>query len=178
MTTTKLATQQPVELPTNVADLHALFDRANDGDKSVLPQVQKLLELDPQGAIQKLHGDLLANNEEMLIRVQANGNDACYYAIQKQTALKREELTGPDPQPLERMLIDCIIICWLQVQRSERECLVSYRLPLKELEHGEKVRDRAYRRLQQVITSLARIRKLAVPVVQINVAKRQVNFAG
>ncbi len=70
MTTTELATNQPAELPTTTAELRALFDRANDGDELVLPQVRELLELKPQDAIPMLHGDLVAENEEMLIRVR------------------------------------------------------------------------------------------------------------
>lgn len=165
-------------LPQTIDGLRTLFDRANDGDDTVLPQVHELLELNPQNAIPMLYGDLAANNEATLIGRLASDNDARYAAIQKQVELKREELAGPDSSPLVNMLVDRIVVCWLQVQLGDQLCLETGWMTQPQMEHREKVRDRAHRRLLQAIKTLARVRKLAVPVVQVNVAERQVNVVG
>lgn len=140
--------------------------------------MEELLELNAHTTIAMLHGDLVANNEARLIHTLVSDNDARYFAIQKQIELKREKLSGPDPSPLEQMLVNRIVTCWLQVQLGDQQCLETDGLTLKQVEHREKVRDRAHRRLLQAIKTLARIRKMAVPVVQVNVAERQVNVAG
>jgi hypothetical protein len=51
-------------------------------------------------------------------------------------------------------------------------------LTMKQVEHQEERRDRAHRRYLTAIKTLATVRKLALPVLQVNIAKKQVNVAG
>ena len=45
-------------------------------------------------------------------------------------------------------------------------------------EHGQRRIDRAHRRLMMTLKTLATVRRLAVPSIQVNVANQQVNVAG
>jgi len=178
MTTNNIAKKQPVDLPTTIDGLRDLFERANAGDESVLPQVREVLKLDPEIAILMLHSDLVADNQAALIRWLPGDNEAHYAAIQKQAEMIRVELCCDSPSPLERILVDRIVTCWLQVQMGDQQCFETDGLTLKQVKHREQVRDRAHCRLLRAIYSLAKIRKLALPVLQVNVAGRQVNLAG
>ena len=48
----------------------------------------------------------------------------------------------------------------------------------KQAEYHERSRDRANKRYLSSIKVLALVRKLAVPVLQVNIAKKQINVAG
>ena len=52
------------------------------------------------------------------------------------------------------------------------------KLTLAQGEYHQRSRDRAHKRYLSAIKTLALVRKLALPVLQVNIAKRQVNVAG
>ena len=52
------------------------------------------------------------------------------------------------------------------------------KLTLAQGEYHQRSRNRAHKRYLTSIKTLALIRKLAVPVLQVNIAKKQVNVAG
>jgi hypothetical protein len=93
--------------------------------------------------------------------------------------LMRAELAGPDPTPLERLLVERIVACWLQLHYIDIRLPQSEaKLTMKQVEYLEDRRDRAHRRYLSAIKTLATVRKLALPVLQVNIAKKQVNVAG
>jgi hypothetical protein len=51
------------------------------------------------------------------------------------------------------------------------------KLTLAQADYRQRTRDRAHRRYLSAIRTLALVRKLAAPVLQVNIAKRQVNVA-
>ena len=165
-----------VVLPKTVDEMRQIVELANAGNESVLPQVRELLEIGGQVAIEVLRCDLVQANENLLIRQLAGDNDAHYLAIKRKAELKREELAGPNPSPIESMLIDTIVICWLQTQRADGICMHLERMPLAEAEFHERARDRAHRRLLSAIKTLATVRKSVAPSMQVNIANRQVNM--
>ena len=100
----------------------------------------------------------------------------------EQTAGLRESL-GHDAAPLiERMLIEYACVCWLRLSVMEvrYSCVVSANNTRAQVEHTEKRLTEAQKRFNRACESLARVRKLARPSVQINVAAeggRQLNVA-
>lgn len=89
----------------------------------------------------------------------------------------RGELAGPNPTPLESLLVGRVVACWLQVQdadlryvQGQKECNIA------QGEYNQRRQDRAHKRYLSAIRTLARVRKLALPVLQINIAERQVNI--
>ncbi len=91
----------------------------------------------------------------------------------------REELAGPCPSPLERLLIERIVISWVEASRADLVAATSMKgeAPLKERQHYLKVQDRATRRFLHACKVLAQVRKLLGPNIQVNIAERQVNVS-
>lgn len=87
----------------------------------------------------------------------------------------RAELAGPAPSPLERLWVERIVVCWLLANQLDLAdaCAGSRSLTLAEFD--AKRADRAHRRFLSAVKTLAEVRRLAAPSVQVNIAERQVN---
>jgi hypothetical protein len=83
---------------------------------------------------------------------------------------------------LEQALIDHACVCWLRLAAMEvrYSCIVNANNTLVQVEHAEKRLTEAQKRFNRACESLARVRRLSAPKVQINVATeggRQLNVA-
>src|SRR5262249_37446886 len=89
--------------------------------------------------------------------------------------LLRAELAGPNPSPVERLLVERVVACWLQVQDADvRYAQAQNDRPSRQ--HSDFLQrrmDRAHRRYLSALRTLALVRKLAVPVLQVNIADKQ-----
>ena len=88
------------------------------------------------------------------------------------------KLAGPTPSPIERMLADIAATCWFAYRLHEAQYadnVTSEGMSFAQSEHAQRRIDRAHRRFLNTIKTLATVRRLAVPAVQINVARQQVN---
>jgi hypothetical protein len=88
-------------------------------------------------------------------------------------------MTAP---PIEGVMIEHIVLCWLRLAVAEMQfsAVESHGGTLKQIEHHQRKVGAAQRRFTRGVESLARVRKLSRPSVQINVATeggRQVNVA-
>lgn len=98
------------------------------------------------------------------------------------TRALRESL-GYDTSPtLERMQIEHVCVCWLRLSVMEvrYSLVVNAHNSLAQVEHTERRLTEAQKRFNRACESLARVRKLSRPSVQINVAAeggRQLNVA-
>jgi hypothetical protein len=72
----------------------------------------------------------------------------------------RAELAGPNPSPLERLLVERIAICWLQSYHADQRhaSATSWTTSLNYAQEAE----RAQRRLESAIRTLATVRRLAL----------------
>jgi hypothetical protein len=96
-------------------------------------------------------------------------------AIARKCAALTTELAGPQPSPLERLLIERIAICWLQLSYAE----VLYAKNIQDLgfqqaEHYEQRVSKAQARYLAAIRTLAQVRRLGVPAMQVNIGQQQV----
>lgn len=104
-------------------------------------------------------------------------------ALWAEHARDLRESLGYDTAPaLEKMLIEGAVVCWvrLAVMELRYSCIVSAENTFKAVEHTEKRLTEAQKRFNRACESLARVRKLSRPSVQINVAAeggRQLNVA-
>ena len=100
--------------------------------------------------------------------------------MRRDLARLRRELAGPEPTPLERLLVDRIVVCWLNAAYAE--ALHAQRLrdgaSLREAEFHQRRTERAQRQLLRAVQALATVRRLLGPVVQVNIADQQINVAG
>jgi len=92
--------------------------------------------------------------------------------------LKRE-LGYEQAGPLERTVIEHVALCWLrllQVERGYTQAMVRGG-PIREGDYWERRLSAAQRRYLRACETLARIRKLGLPTVQVNIGEKQVNVA-
>jgi hypothetical protein len=162
--------------PRDPAELRRLIDRAHAGDESTRPALRKLLD-DP-AFVDRLGGDLARQAEWSLVDAVAGKDVAFKEALTRKLELLRAELLGPDPTSLERLLVERVVACWLQVYEVDIRTAQAKDLPLKWADFYQKRMDRAHRRFLSAIKTLAAVRRLALPVLQVNIAKKQINVAG
>jgi hypothetical protein len=79
--------------------------------------------------------------------------------------LRRDELAGPRPTPIEALLAERVMACWLAVQHAE-QLYARQDVPdwCREDQHQRRI-EYANRRLLNSLKSLALVRRLAVPVL-------------
>lgn len=172
-------TPKPADV-TKTAEGRALLDlmvRAEKGDETVLPDLRKWFQ-DPV-LVDMLGGDLARQAERSLLNSAAGKNLAFREAVLRKMELMRAELTGPNATPLERLLVERIVTCWLQLHYADiRLAQSEAKMTMEQGAYQEECRERAHRRYLSAIKTLATVRKLALPVLQVNIAKKQVNVAG
>ncbi|MBU0607064.1 MAG: hypothetical protein KKI08_04220 [Armatimonadetes bacterium] len=124
-------------------------------------------------------GDLAANMSHAVIEgMKASA------AIKESIRVGREAMRrdlGYDKSPLlEQMLIDHLLLCWLRLQLAEHTYtyLIAEGGSLNQALFWEKRLSAVQRRYLRAVEALARIRKLALPAIQVNIGDKQVNVAG
>src|SRR4051794_23829182 len=88
------------------------------------------------------------------------------------------ELEGPNPTPVERLLAERAAICWSLVNWHERTFEATSGMSPAQADFWQRKIDRAHGRFPWAVRTLAQVRKLAVPSLQVNIAKNQVKVAG
>jgi hypothetical protein len=156
-------------------DLAALVRRAEGGDQSSLPALRELLT-DP-ALVDALGGDLARQAQLSLILKFSGKNLAFREALPRKLDAIRAELGGPNPSPLERLLADRVAACWLHLHHLEIVYAQKDSMSLELAQHYQRCIDRAHKRYLSAIKTLATVRRLAVPVLQVNIARKQVNVA-
>jgi hypothetical protein len=83
----------------------------------------------------------------------------------------RRELCGPEPNPVEKLLVERVVACWLQVYHADLQALTRGECSPAQAAHDVRRQDRANRRFLQSCKTLANIRRLALPLdVNVNLA--------
>jgi hypothetical protein len=124
-----------------------------------------------------LGGNLAELAEESLVKAAAGQNLAFQEALTQKLKLLRDELAGPNPTPLERLLVERVVACWLQVQDADVRCAQAKDTSIKWAEYLQRRMTYAHKRYLSAIKTLALVRKLNLPVLQVNIARKQVNVA-
>jgi hypothetical protein len=156
-----------------IDDDRRLLERAREGDESAVPRLRELL-LRP-GAVEGLGGDL-ARQAELAFAHRAAGKDLRFReALLRKADLLRAELAGPSPTPVERLLAERVVACWLQVHDADFRYAQSRGEPSGRASEGchQRRMDGAHRRYLSALRTLALVRKLAVPLLQVNIAANQ-----
>lgn len=158
------------------AEVDDLLERAHRGDRSCLPQLRSVLT-DPKRGRWIL--DHYGNPPAWLIDAIARGVSGKNLVIKESLRLRLEEvrrdLEGPDPTPMERLLAERAAICWAEVNIRQTNYEQAKDLTLRQAEFHQRRIDAAHRRFLSAVKTLATVRKLALPALQINVAQNQVN---
>lgn len=158
------------------AELVALTDRAQKGDKTALPALREVLK--EPGAVDLLGGDVAKQIQYTLIDKFSGNNLLLKETLTRKMDLLRAELAPLNPPPLERLLVERIVTCWLHLHHLEMIYAGKDSMSLELGAYYQRSLSAAQMRYLSAIKTLAVVRKLAVPVLQVNIAKKQVNVVG
>ena len=161
--------------PTGLEQVQEFLRRAHEGDEATLPVLKEMLKVP---AIVEHCGNLAAHVEDTLIRKLAGQDLAVREGLRRKLESLRAELGGLTATPLERLLVERIVACWLHLHHLEANYAGKDSMPLELATYYQRSLSAAHKRYLSAIKTLAVVRKLAVPVLQVNIARRQVNVAG
>jgi hypothetical protein len=166
----------PVKSSTSYDTLQSLVQQAQQGDTSILPTIRHLLDQVP--ALWE-NSHVLAHQVEKAWTNALSGPDLMSKEIiAREVEGLRSQLLGPQPTPLEKLLVDRICICWLAIQHSELHAAKRFNERAVVLTPSEEHRqDKVHHRFLSAIRELARVRKLLQPTtnVQVNIGAHQTN---
>ncbi|MCO6045916.1 hypothetical protein NG895_18610 [Aeoliella sp. ICT_H6.2] len=153
--------------------LMAIIKRAQQGDSTAVPAVRDMLDRVPE-IRRMMGGELQEIVDTVVSRSLGGGEDFAFHeAIQRKLQALRDELGGPNPSPLERLLVDRIVACWLQVQEADFRMAQLKDCSAAQASFFQKRQDRAHRRFLAAVKTLAQVRKMALPTLQVNIAENQ-----
>lgn len=159
-------------------EMMTLIRRAENGDESAMKDLRAVYDEVP--ILWEQTGDMAAQVLRTLARRMAGKNLVVQESIQRKCKTMRAELAGANPTPLESLLADRIVVCWLTLQQAEFNYASADSMTLDQAAFAQKRISAAHNRYLTAIRTLAQVRRLAVPVVQVNVAQagaRQLNVA-
>src|SRR5262249_23280182 len=115
---------QAVKVPSEMAELQAmghaevtaLIRRAEAGDQATPPAVRPIMQSPRVG---RLFGDLARWGARSFTHAIAGKNLMNQESVAARLAKMRKDLSGPNPTPLEKVLIQRVVATWLQVQHAE-----------------------------------------------------------
>lgn len=164
------------DAPSDQDELLALVRRAEAGDAAAMPALRAVLK-DP-AALDMLGGDLARQAQLAVIGKFSGTNLLFKEVLTRKAAALRAELLGENGSPLERLLVDRVVACWLQVHCLETaQANRESETPEMGL-YYQRCLSAGQKRFLAAIKTLAQVRRLAVPVLQVNIARKQVNVAG
>ena len=146
-----------------VGGLQELVGRARRGDRSVLPELRSYLDAHPD--VWSLCGDLAAQALELWVGLLAGRDLVVAESVRRKADDLRAELAGPSPSPLEALLADRVVACWVQVHHADALYAQTASQRSGPGFRGEllKRQESAQRRYLASIRQLAAVRKLLGP---------------
>jgi hypothetical protein len=155
-----------------------VIDRALRGDEGCVPELRALLAEGKRGRqLMNAVGSPAEWLRQTIGRRAGGKNLLVREGLLRKLAEVQAELEGPDPTPLERLLAERAATCWFLVNWHERTFEDASGLSVAQAEYLQRKIDRAHAGFLSAVRALAQVRKLAVPALQMNIARNQVNVA-
>jgi hypothetical protein len=164
--------------PIDNAAINALLRRADTGDREAIAILRGQCE---GGAVPwRDFGDLAKQVRQQLVGQIARKNEFVAEAVAREAGQLRRSWAGEDAPPLERALAERIAAAWLYLHYCEMTYLglLKEGLTWERDEFHRKRIDQAERRYLRAITALAKVKRLQLPTVQVNIGNKQINVAG
>jgi hypothetical protein len=142
-------------------EVYTALARGDAGDVSALAEVRQALDDHPELVAQL--GDLAANAETAVLGLLAGTSLTAREAARRSLDSLRQELLGPSPSTLERLLVERVVIANAWVHFSDLD--LANRLALESesspaCRAAAKRLDQAQRRYLSAVKALALVRKL------------------
>lgn len=181
-TATSTASLQPAQPETEQERALRVFRLANESKPLPPDDLKFLRELLDRGKGQPINGGIAQHAINAAID-KSHATTLSKEVFRRNLETIRSDL-GYDTSPeIERLLIDQICMCtlrlWMAEHRHSRE-LDREGVTFTQAEYNERVLTASHRRYDTAIETLARVRKLKLPPVQVNIAQagaKQTNIA-
>jgi hypothetical protein len=165
-------------------DYQRLFQAAQKGNQQAYEAVAVHLDLHPE--LWERIGDRAHRAQITWIETTAQGDLVSAEGIRRRMTTLRDELNGANASPVERLLVERILLCWLQVHHAEQQYagLLQESHSTQRGDYFQKRIDRAHYRFLAAVRTLAVVRKFLRPPVlvgqatQVNVSEKAVNMVG
>ncbi len=152
-----------------------ILERAAEGDKSVLPQLRELLQESP--TLLRSAGNIAEQVERSWVGRIAGDNIVVSEAIRMKLTQMHRELSGDNPSLMEKLIVERILACWLQMQYVETIFAQNLsKMDPGAIQHYQKWIEKAQGRYLSAMRTLAVVRRLQVPNVQVNIGEKQINM--
>ena len=165
-----------------VGGLITLVARTNKAKPEREDVVALRTHLENHPGLWRLIGDLSASTYQKLVEAAAGGQTAVAESLHVGRDAMRGELGYQTASALERLMIDQVVLCWLRLNHTEQRYTAAFegtvKIPIPVADYWERRLSSSQRRFQRACEGLARIRKLAFPSLQVNIANKQVNLSG
>jgi hypothetical protein len=123
---------------------------------------------------------LVDSTQTLIINNLIGGYEVAEIAVEEYIVKIRDDMGYHDAPMMEQLLIENIVTCWLHVQYCQGQIamLIGKDRSIAILEFWEKRNTAAQRRYLAACESLAKVRKLRIPNIQMNFGEKQINVAG
>jgi hypothetical protein len=152
--------------------------RAKKPVKEDLLAVQKFLKDYPEMC--KAVFALVESTQGLMIKNIMGGVEVAEIGLEEYLVTIRDDMGYHEAPIMEKLLIENIVTTWLRVQYCESQLafMMGKDRSIKVLEFWERRLSMAQRRYLASCETLAKVRKMKIPVVQVNIGDKQVNVAG
>jgi hypothetical protein len=116
--------------------------------------------LDQQPQIWQKIGDMGTHALQSLYRLISGGDKLVTESLERRTAELRRQLEGPAPTPLERLAVQRVVICMLEVEYATTAYPEPHGKSLGQQRHILRYKDSAQRRFDTSMKSLLLVRSL------------------
>jgi hypothetical protein len=122
----------------------------------------------------------LASNAALRVIESENATPAVRVVMRANYKGQKRALGYAQATPLEQGLIEHVALCWIRLQNVEHSYsgIMGQEHTLTLGDYWERRLSAAQRRYLRACETLARVRRLRLPAVQVNIADKQVNIAG
>ena len=141
--------------------LGGVVRRAQAGDRTALPDLRKALDEHPEYFDHA--GDLALMAQHTWLDLLSGTDLFIRETVERKLAEMRIELAGASPSPLEKLLVERVVACWLQLNHADTMFVGNQSSSEAIRKELVKRQESAQRRYVEAIKQLAQLRKLVMP---------------
>jgi hypothetical protein len=138
--------------------------RAHQGDPTVLPQLEQLLNDRPD--LWRWAGDLAAHARESLLGLASGSSLLVRESIRRKMDELAAGLAESLDSPLERLLVERVVLCWVQVHLADLDAIAQDQGAAPRAAQARQRQTSAQKRYLQAIKVLAGVRRMLRPAVR------------
>jgi hypothetical protein len=156
------------ETKAKLREIRILSDKAEAGEKGARRELRRAIRNSTPEVVAKA-SDIARKGHMILINAAAGGDPLMEEALSARLDIMRSRIAGEDPTPLEVLLTERVVSCWLLVELLEAltsaqlqsgEHMKDKRVPDSFLKLILKWQESAQHRYLSAMRELARVRKL------------------